>query len=178
MAQLMSYLLRAGGGGDETSERSPATDQSHIVINDYQVNPDTVSLPLLIRYRNARAHDMYNDLDLRAYKKMVMGDRVAKSLNTNYRTLLARPETIAKWANTTRIRYGRPECAGDAQLNSVLGNESGRCKYEHRSRPDAIRWVFRTCCSCTCATRSTSNWFGTPNTNNTTTITNTTVATL
>ena len=60
-------------------------------------NPDLVSRPIVNRYRNARANNMYDDVSLQAFWDKVLGDKLAKSLDQNYRDMLSRPSKIAAW---------------------------------------------------------------------------------
>ena len=60
-------------------------------------NPNLVSRPILNRHRNARANNMYDDIGLQAFRDKVLGDKLAKSLDRNYRDMLSRPSKIAAW---------------------------------------------------------------------------------
>ena len=61
-------------------------------------NPDLVSRPIVNRYWNARANNMHDDVSLQAFRDKVLVEKLAKSLDRNYRELLSRTSKIAAWS--------------------------------------------------------------------------------
>ena len=66
---------------------------THNLLRD---KPDLVSRSIINRYRNARANNMYGDVDLQNFRDKILGDKLAKSLDRNYR-MISRPSKIAAW---------------------------------------------------------------------------------
>ena len=88
--ELLSHFLDSTTQ-DDNAIRGPS--QYHTGRN----NPDLITAPMIQRYRNAQAHNMYDDVDLQSFRDIMLGAKLAKCLNWNYRNLLSRPSRIASW---------------------------------------------------------------------------------
>ena len=87
---LLSHFLDSS-----TTEGANPGDPS-VNYRSKKDNPDLVSRSITNRYRNARANNMYGDVDLQTFRDKILGDKLAKSLDRNYR-MISRPSKIAAW---------------------------------------------------------------------------------
>ena len=86
---LLSHFLDSSTEGANPGEPS-------VNYRSKKDNPDLVSRSIINRYRNARANNMYGDVDLQTFRDKILGDKLAKSLDRNYR-MISRPSKIAAW---------------------------------------------------------------------------------
>ena len=77
---LLSHFL------DSSTEGANPVEPS-VNYRSKKDNPDLVSRSIINRYRNARANNMYGDVDLQTFRHKILGDKLAKSLDRNYRML-------------------------------------------------------------------------------------------
>ena len=100
--ELLFYFLDSSMQ-DDNAIKKPS--QYHMGKN----NPDLVTAPMIQRYRNAQAHNMYDDVDLQSFRDIMLGAKLAKSLNWNYQKLLSRPSKIALWRVPHESDMANPE---------------------------------------------------------------------
>ena len=114
---LLSHFLDSSTEGANPGEPS-------VNYRSKKDNPDLVSRSITNRYRNARANNMYGDVDLQTFRDKILGDKLAKSLDRNYR-MISRPSKIAAWRIPHESDMADPNAQEVQQYPQFLALKAG-----------------------------------------------------